>query len=354
MTKLTPIAQLALALFAALGCSPATHDNTNTPAPSASVSVETPVQSESDRLAAFFERTFEEDLKRSPQGQSYRGIKWDYDKWNDYSDSSTDEEMALAKARLEALATFDLSKLSQSEQLSLRLYQQQTEARLANDRFRHHGYIVQQFSAPHTMVPSFLINIHRVSDESDANAYISRLAGVSHLFDQVIAQMRIREQKGIFPPGWAYPQMIEAARNVISGQPFDNTEEASTLLADFTKKVSALSLDDATKKDLIDRAKVTLVEKVQPAYLALIAELQKQMSLSPEGDGVWRLPDGDKWYQNRLQWYTSTDLTTEQVHNIGREEVARIHEEMKDIMQRVNFNGDLQAFFAFMRNDPQF
>lgn len=354
MIKPYTLAPVALALAAALGCSPSTTEVKSAPTASASALAETPVQAESERLAAFFERTFEEDLKRSPQGQSYRGIKWDYDKWNDYSDASTDEDIALIKTRLQELTSFDTPSLTPSEQLSLRLYKQQAEARLANDEFRHHGYIVQQFSAPHTMVPSFLINIHRIADESDANAYISRLAAVTTLFDQVIAQMRIREQKGIFPPAWAYPQMIEAANNVISGQPFDPTEHASTLLADFSKKVSALSLDDSLKKELIERATSALLENVKPAYLALIAELQKQMALSPQGDGVWRLPDGDKWYQNRLQWYTSTDLSAEQVHNIGLEEVARLHGAMKDIMRQVNFEGDLQAFFDFMRNDPQF
>lgn len=354
MMKHFTLAPLALALVTLLGCSPSTNDVASTSAANASASVETSARAESERLAAFFERTFEEDLKRSPQGQSYRGIKWDYDKWNDYSDASTDEDIALIESRLLELKSFTTSSLTPSEQLSLRLYQQQAEAQLANDGFRHHGYIVQQFSAPHTMVPSFLINIHRITDESDANAYISRLAGVTTLFEQVIAQMRIREEKGIFPPAWAYPQMIEAANNVISGQPFDTTEHASTLLADFTQKVSALSIDDSVKKGLIDKATSALLNNVKPAYIALIAELQKQMSLSPEGDGVWRLPDGDKWYQNRLQWYTSTDLSAEQVHNIGLEEVARIHDAMKDIMRQVKFEGDLHAFFDFMRNDPQF
>jgi uncharacterized protein (DUF885 family) len=75
---------------------------------------------------------------------------------------------------------------------------------------------------------------------------------------------------------------------------------------------------------------------------------------SPEGDGVWRLPNGDSWYQNRLAWFTTTDLTAEQVHDLGLEHVERIHDQMRDIMTQVNFEGDLQAFFKFMREDPQF
>ena len=213
---------------------------------------------------------------------------------------------------------------------------------------------MHQFRAFHTLVPSFLINIHRIGDISDAEAYISRLSSVDTLFNQVIEQLRIRQELGVFPPKWAYDQMIQASMNVITGTPFEESPTNSTIWNDFNDKINALELSSAEKSGLIANAQKAMLESVQPAYLAIIEELKKQRALSPEGDGVWRLPDGDKWYKNRLEWFTTTDLTADEVHQVGLENVERIHTAMRDIMKKVEFDGTLNEFFEFMRSDKQF
>ncbi|MCW8093053.1 DUF885 domain-containing protein [Alteromonas sp. ASW11-130] len=348
--KVTPLAVLISGLMA---CSPAPETKTQTTV--AEMATESTQQSESERLSAFFERSFQEDLDRSPLFQSYLGIKGEqYGEWNDESEEYKDEEIAIAKNRLEELDNFDTEKLSEQEQLSLRLYRDQIEKQLENDKFRHHYYVVHQFRAAHTMVPSFLINIHSVSNKSDAQAYISRLDKVDTLFDQVIDQMKLREEKKVFPPKWSYDQMIQASENVITGAPYDAAEEPSSIWEDFQTKVNALDIEETEKQSLLEEGKAALLTSVKPAYEKLIAELKHQRELSPEGDGVWRLPEGKTWYDNRLAWFTSTDLNADEVHNIGLENVKRIHESMKDIMKQVEFEGTLQEFFEFMRNDDQF
>ncbi|WP_346993549.1 DUF885 domain-containing protein [Alteromonas gracilis] len=349
LLTLTPIA-LAVSVLSA--CTPSSN---NTEQRTGEVKVEqASTQSESERLQAFFEQTFEEDLKRSPLFQSYLGKKWDYDKWDDISDEEADERVAISKNRLETLEGFDTAKLNEQEKLSLRLYKLGIERDLANEAFRHHRYIVHQFRAAHTQVPSFLINIHRVTSKEDAKAYIGRLDNVSTYFDQVVEQMKVREKLGVFPPAWAYDQMIDASQNVISGAPFDNSESPSTIWEDFQNKVASLDLEDAEKETLLGEAKAALVTSVKPAYEKLIAELAHQREVTPEGDGVWRLPDGDKWYQNRLNWFTTTELTADEVHQIGLDNVERIHNAMRAIMEKVGFKGTLQEFFVFMREDDQF
>jgi uncharacterized protein (DUF885 family) len=335
--KLSPI---AAALFAITACSPATESTQTT---TSHVAAEhTTSQTESERLNAFFENAFNEDLKRSPLFQSYLGKKWDYDKWDDISEAESDKSVAIAKERLSTLASFDTSKLSEQEQLSLRLYKLGIKRNLANDAFRHHRYIVHQFRAAHTQVPSFLINIHRVSSKEDAQAYIGRLNGVNKYFGQVIDQMKVREALGVFPPAWAYDQMIEASKNVITGAPFEENGAPSTILEDFQSKVAGLALSDEEKEQLIADANTALLRSVMPAYQKLIAELSHQQALTPAGDGVWRLPDGEAWYQNRLNWFTTTDLTADEVHQIGVDNVERIHNAMRDIMKEVGFEGTLQ------------
>jgi uncharacterized protein (DUF885 family) len=312
------------------------------------------VVNESERLDVFFERTYQEDLKASPLTQSYRGLKWDYDKWDDISDARQSAYIQTQKARLIEASEFDESALSDTQQLSLELFKTAINRRLANDEFRQHNYIMNQLSAYHTMVPSFLINIHKISNISDAEAYIARLNGVQLLFDQLIQQLALREQLGVFPPQWSYDQMIQSAHNIIAGNPFVESATDSSLWRDVKQKLNALDISNAEKAGLLARAEKALRNSVQPAYQKLIATLLAQQAKSPAGDGAWRLPNGDKWYQNRLAWYTTTDLNAAQVHQLGVDNVKRIHAAMRDIMAQVGFTGSLQEFFVKMRNDDQF
>lgn len=344
---------VGIALFS---CSEAPKDSATSaqPTPAATDTAVATASTESQRLSAYFESAFEQDLRRSPVSQSYLGYKWDYDQWDEVTTASQNEDIAIAKQRLKDIKTFDLEKLSESERLSLRLFQLGLERTIQNDEFRLQHYIMQQFRGYHTMVPSFLINIHRVSDVADAEAYIARLNAVDELFAQVVEQLEMRTEKGVFPPQWAYDQMITAANNVITGAPFEGAVNDSTLLADFKSKVESLELSAEEEQRLITQAISALKTSVQPAYQQLIAALTAQKPLSPAGDGVWRLPDGDAWYQNRLNWYTTTDMTAKQIHELGLAEVQRIHNAMQDIMKQVEFDGTLQEFFTFMRDDPQF
>jgi uncharacterized protein (DUF885 family) len=358
---------LTLAIAAALGTSvflggcsdaPSTDASSNTTNPTATSETITaaPIAAatESTRLAAFFQKSFDDDVANSPVWQSYLGIKDDYDKWDDMSDAAAQAEIDNITLRIAQAKQFDTSQLNAQEQLSLEIYQQDIQRQLANDAFRHHTYVMHQFRAAHTFVPSFLINIHSISELSDADAYIQRLHGVKSMFNQVIDQLRIREKLGVYPPKWAYDQMIQASHNVISGTPFTESATDSTIYTDFTQKITALGLSNAEQASYMSKLNTALTQSVQPAYEKLIAELMKQRLLSTEGDGVWRLPEGDKWYQNRLEWFTTTTLNAEEVHQIGIENVERIHTDMRGIMQQVNFTGTLPEFFEFMRTDPQF
>jgi uncharacterized protein (DUF885 family) len=348
--KLFAVSSLVIAMAA---CSPASNTENKNAQPAQTETAKAP-KTESERLAAFFAESRETDLKRSPMAQSYMGLKWDYDKWGDFSDANADETRTLMETRLKQASEFDVSTLNDSEKLSLNIYQIDLKRKLANDEFRHHTYIMDQFSAWHTTVPSFLINIHRIENEEDARAYISRLNKVEALFDQVIAQLRVREKLGVMPPAWSYDQMMQAAANVVKGNPFSERPEDSTILADFKQKLDATGLSNAEKSGLIADANAALLSSVKPAYEKLIQELGKQRLLTPEGDGVWRLPNGSEWYQNRLNWFTTTELNAQEVHQIGLDNVTRIHNQMREIMKQVKFEGSLQDFFLFMRNDDQF
>ncbi|WP_026376976.1 DUF885 domain-containing protein [Aestuariibacter salexigens] len=359
MTKLKHIAAaVSLALLVG-GCSQAPESQQ---APSAAdTASQAPVaqadsavaQTESEKANQLFEDIFMENVMRSPMYQSYLGIKDDQDKWDDISEARAQENLALQKEQLARVMAIDVDKLDEQTSLSWQLMKQQLERQINDFKWRHYNYPVNQMFGMHSSIPSLLINQHRISEVADAEAYISRLNGLPALFSQLVENLNLRIEKGIVAPRFVYPYVISDSQNIITGAPFDDGEP-STLLADFSKKVNALEIDDAQKQALLADAEKALVESVKPAYENLIAAVQNIAEQADDKDGAWKFPEGETFYNNALARTTTTDLTAEEIHQIGLNEVARIHDEMREIMRKVGYEGTLQEFFVFMRNNEQF
>lgn len=311
-------------------------------------------QGDMSDFRAFLNATWLEDLELSPVFASRVGVKDYQDRWSRVDEVFKQEAKERSTMRLAALAQFDRASLSSDEQLSYDLYQLNLMRRLDSDNFRHHKFVIHQHRGPHTRVPSHLINIHQITNVADAQAYIARLQNVDGYFDGVIEQLQIRSDKGYFLADWQYPRMIQSARNVLKGAPFGASMEDSTLWADFQGKLTSLGLPDAQHEQLLGEARVALLESFAPAYERLIDALQQQSLNASKADGVWKFPQGGAFYAERLRWYTTTDLTADEVHAIGLREVTRIHSDMRRIMQELGFVGELSDFFAFLRDDPQF
>jgi len=233
------------------------------------------------------------------------------------------------------------------------------ENEIEDYQWRLYNYPVNQMFGTHSRVVSLLINQHRISDIKDAENYIARLNAVPKYFDQLIDGIKARTAANIIPPKFVFPHVLRDSSNIIKGAPFDDGEP-SALLADFTKKVNALSekndatLNNEKRANLIASAELALTNSVKPAYQKLIAHLSELETQATTDDGIWKWKDGDAFFKVALNRTTTTDLSPEQIHQIGLDEVARIHKEMNAIKEAVNFEGDLKAFMLFMRNDDQF
>ena len=312
-------------------------------------------QTESERLNARFEEVFMRNVMDSPEFQTYLGIKKDYGKW----DVRTEEKAAADHARsiddLKSLrAEFDYDKLDEATKLSYVLAERALKEQIEGYKWRYHSYPANQMFGWQSGIPSFLINFHRVTSLDDAEAYISRLEGIRATADERMAAMKRNQEKGVLPPKYVFAYVIDDAGNVLKGAPFTDGDD-STLLADFKKKVAGLKLEDEKLvADLIARAENALLTSVKPAYESLIALARAQEAVATTDDGAWKLPDGADFYNYRLRQMTSTDMTASEIHQLGLDEVARIHGEMRDIMKKVNFKGSLQDFFEFTRTDKQF
>ena len=310
---------------------------------------------ESDKANAFFDRVFDEQVARYPERQTYLGIKGDYGKWNDTSDAMAERELDITKANLAWLKeSIDYEKLNTQTKISYLMWVERAENQIRNFKYRYYNYPVNQMFGRHTGVPAFLINMHQAADEGDAEHYVERLKGVGDVFDRLIENLKLREELGILPPKFVFPRAIESSRNVISGAPFDDSTDDSALWEDFRTKVQKLDLVEPRKVQLQQEAKYALVDIVKPAYEKLIAFLEDQETRATTDDGVWKFDDGDAFFSEALRLTTTTELTAEEIHQIGLNEVARIHDEMREIMKTVGFDSDLKAFFEFMRTDEQF
>ncbi|MBX2846036.1 MAG: DUF885 domain-containing protein, partial [Saprospiraceae bacterium] len=301
----------------------------------------------------WLDEAFDEQVLQSPMTQTYLGVKQDYDKLDDMTEAFYDAQLEQSKDLLSALKKWENGQLDEQAQITRKLMISDLERNISNDKFRHFNYPAHQMWGVHDRIPSFMINMHKVTEKSDAEAYVARLKDTKRFLQEGIAQMKLREEKGVMPPQFVYPHIIGAAENVIQGAPFDDGED-SPLLADFKRKVNDLDIASAEKIALIDECKVALGIDFQEGYDELIAFLKDQATRATTDDGVWKLDNGDAYYKSRLKAMTTTDMTADEIHETGLKEIERIHGEMRDIMKQVGFEGDLQEFFEFMRTDKQF
>ena len=234
---------------------------------------------------SFLAESYAEDMARDPLTASYRGIDSGNDRWNSVAEAFQAETRALAEARLLRLRSFDGAALDERDRLSRELFERSIERFLAQDAFRHHDPVITHHYGPHTAVPSALINIHQVASVADAEDYLARLRAVGAYFDEVIEQLAIRTRKELVLVDWMYPKIIEAARNVISGEPFE-AGDPSALWADYRGKVAALAVDAATRQRLLAQGRtVGVVTHVE----AIKERIETRIEVAPQGGGRSRV-----------------------------------------------------------------
>jgi len=350
-----------LALVAA--CSPANDRNASS---TETASPESEQVSETERLNAWFQSEFEAEMALSPVSQTYLGMIDDldaYGSWDDPSEDAFRANLNREAARIRYMnENFDFNALSEDAQISWRFAEFIAENNAQQAEFYDHGFIFTQFFGPHTGLPSLLIGQHRIDNIDHAEAYISRLNGMGDVMRSNTAQAEARAQAGVIAPAFAFPIVINTTRGMITGAPFDDTDTVSPLLADFTEKVDALLNAEDTPitadqhADLIARATQALLTQIGPSFNGLIETMEHHAEMADGNtDGVWRLPAGPAYYESQLVNYTTrTDMTAEQIHQTGLDEVARIHDEMRQIMAQVGFEGTLSEFFTYLRTDEQF
>ncbi len=354
---------LALSIAAILaGCSPAPESANISPATPAAESTvqQVAVLSETERLNQWFELKYEEQLQQSPLQMTFLGRKDKYDQVDDTSSAAEEQQLAwLAATVAELKAGFDYSKLDPEAQTSYDIWVYQYQQARDGVPFRKNGYVFTQMQGIHAMLPQIMINFHKVDTAEDMQAYIKRIAGISRALVQLLDRAKANAEHDVRPPRFAYDGVLEQINNLINGAPFTDAEQDIPLWSDAKGKIAALvqadKLTDEQAQQLSADTKAALQTHFLPAYTALQHWLQQDIQFTDQiATGVGKQTGGTDYYNYRLKVSTTTDLTAEQIHQIGLDEVERLTNEMIAIKDKVGFKGDLTAFFKFIKEDDQF
>ena len=316
---------------------------------------------ETVRLNDWFDEQYAEQLDFSPQTKTRLGDKSGYDSLNDYSSGGSDEQLAWRRQSVAAMhSNFDYALLNEDGKLSYDMWIYSLDRAEAAVPFRQHGYIFGR-GGPHASLPNFLINYHRVDDASDMEAYLSRLGELDRVFGELLDRARSASRAGIRQPAFAYDFAMTEIDRVTSGVPFNTNDGSpnSPIWSDIQDKIEALVETDLISRDqaqeYIAQAQEILAVEVMPSYQEILAWLEQDKAFASETSrGVWALPDGENYYNYRLAQMTTLSFTADEIHEIGLAEVGRLHLAMEKIKNAVAFEGSLQDFFIFMREDDRF
>ncbi len=342
---------IAIALFA---CGQAPAPDTSSARENAGAIATQSVQTESERLNAWFDDKFEEQLQLSPIGLTFLGRKDRNNEIDDFSVAGADRQLEWLRASVaEMQREFDYNLLDAETQTSWDIWMYQYEQAERGVEFRNNGLTFEQMNGAQSFLPTFLISFHTVEEAADVEALISRIREAARALDQLIAQAEESARLGVITPGFALDGVIQQAQNVITGTPFTEGGD-SALWSDAKTDVQALvtagTLDQLRADELLEQARTAMMETFGPAYERVIAWAEAEKAKIPEvSTGLVSQPNGLAYYNFLLANQTTTNLTAEEIHQIGLTDVARLRSEMEAVKELAGFTGPLQDFFVMLR-----
>ena len=294
----------------------------------------------------FYDRLFIELAMTNPEIITQLGIPvlydWTKDDLADVSDAKLWEDFNKTKEDYATLMSYDFESQSKENQLNTKILGWFIKSQLDGEPFFYYDYPVNQMFGIQSNLPSFMESAHKLRDESDIEAYISRLSKFGTKFDQVMEGLKIREEKGIIPPKFVIARVLSEMRGFTGQKESEKLEKeieedpvkANILFTNFEAKVDTLSGLTADQKEAFkNQVEEQIRGTVFPSYQKLIDYFATLDAKATTEDGVWKFPKGDEFYKYQLKQNTTTDFTPEEVHQIGVSEVARIQEEMWAILE---------------------
>ncbi len=302
-------------------------------------------------FAALLDEHFERSLVLSPVYATSIGES----QFNDQYANSIGPEHRAASHELNVeflskLGEIDRNELGAQDQLSFDMFKLRREMSLAGEQFPYYLAPMNQFRSA---TSSFVrlgsgSGLHPFETVKDYDDFLGRVDGFVVYIDQSIANMKEGVQQGITQPEVLMNKFVPQ----IKSQLVDSAEDSG-----FYSPVLSMpdSFSDTERERLALAYKDAIENKIIPAYARIDNFMgDEYLAAARDSVGLLDLPGGDEWYAHNVRRITTTDLTPDEIHQIGLDEVARIHVEMRGVMEEVGFDGSLAEFFEFVYADPQF
>ncbi|MCP4360834.1 MAG: DUF885 domain-containing protein [Chloroflexi bacterium] len=247
-----------------------------------------------------------------------------------------DETIAILEQHLAALRSYDLGEQTAEQRISTAVLDYYLTDIIRRDQFRYYDYRMSPIFGLPWQFPNLMTAEHPLTNRADAEAYISRLNQFNDKADQVIAGLELAEEQGALPPQWMFGWAINDLQNSSSG-PTQNT----VFYRHFVESVAMLgTIPEDEKEALYDQVETAVTQNIIPGYQKLITFLQEQSGRANNDDGAWKHPNGEAYYQAALRHHTTTDLTANEIHEIGLAEVTRIQVEMQTLLNDLGYAAD--------------
>lgn len=267
----------------------------------------------------------------------------------DYTKRQDEKTIAKLKRARAGLDKYGPEGLKGQELLSWKIAAWFFDDLLRQAEFEYGGYRVNQISGPLVNLPQFLTDSHVIKNERSVRRYISRLNEFGRVLRETKARVEDDRAHGVTPPDFIIDKALAGMRSFIDGGA-DNNPLVTTLPAKLDK-IKGLSAEK--RAAYVDEAKQAVADQVIPGYQAMIAEFESLRASSDHNAGIWRIPDGEKIYAAALKSNTTTDLTADEIHQLGLSEVARIEKEMDAILVRQGLtDGSVAERVKQLMTDP--
>jgi uncharacterized protein (DUF885 family) len=289
---------------------------------------------------------FMSSLRMLPPWLDFYGGKLD-----DASPSAEQERVNLSRSGLETLHRYDRNALDTEGRLSYDTLDYFLQIQVDGDKFRDHDFPVNQLFGVQSTLPDFMVQIHQVTTPGEAERYIERLNKFPLKFDQLLESLKLREDRHVIPPQFTVEKVLTQMEGFIAKPP-----TANVLYVSFKEKLDKIPgdrLDAAERERFLGRVDEAIQKSVYPSYRRLIDYFNALKPKAVGNFGAWHLPDGDAYYAWCVRQETTTELTPQEVHELGLQEVARVTVEMDAILkQRGLSQGGIGARMRELAQDP--
>ena len=248
---------------------------------------------------------------------------------------------------LAELDAIDRDKLSEENRINLTILRGQVQNSVDEYVFNAHYMPLTSEYGFHSSL-SFMISSSDYTKPQDYQLYLAKLQQIPRYFSQNIGWMRKGLEVGLTQP----KAVLEGYQDSITAYIVDDATQ-SEFYKPFLNNTAGLS--DSEFAALQKQAQTIITEQVIPAYQGYLTFFNNEYQPGARTDiGISSTPNGKAFYENRAKYYTTTDMTPKEIHELGLQEVARIRAEMEKIIEKVGFEGSFADFVHFLRTDPQF